>query len=389
MIRNILAAVTLSFALGAGVTACSDRNPSGPVLPSDPANPPAPTAPPTPAPSGMVVSNAGASSVTYVSAVPGTFQTATSAAIHNKTRAGAPRLFQLTGGGFDPIGVAAQVGDELSITVSSDGVVRSSMVTTVPASRAPTIVRTQPTKSSSDVDLNVDLLVVFSEPVNGASITTSSVAFLQAANAVSGTVLLSPDGLTAEFNPSDGLALQTVYSLAISQQVRDLDDDGLEAAFTAVFVTRPALPVGELVFTQLADQQIYRVKTDGTSLVRLTATGKNGNAAWSPDGSRIVFSRHVPGPTNNGWGTADLYLMDADGSNTIRLTSGFQFWSSAWSPDNRTLAVSDEGTYYAEIYLVSADEDGSPPKLLATNARSPAWSPDGKQIAYVETSGDD
>lgn len=374
MINNIFTAATLSVALGAGVMACTDTTPSGP---DDTSLPP---------PSGMVVSNAVAGAVAYVSAAPGTFQNAVSAAIRNDTRAGALLQVQMTDGGFDPVGIDANVGDELSVKVSVvDGGVPPSIATRVPARRPPVVVRTHPSKAGVDVALSAELLVVFSEPVDKSSVTSSSVALLQEANAVNGTVQVSADGLTAAFIPNTPLQLQTTYSMAINQGIRDLDGDALDNASTIAFMTTPAIPAGQLVFSQLSDRQIYRISADGTGLTRLTGTGANYRPVWSPDGRRIAFARHFLGSSNN----SDIYLMDADGSNTVRRTIGTDFWSAAWSPDGRKLAISDEGVYYAEIHLVSADNGGLPPSLLATDARSPAWSPDGKQIAYVRTSGDD
>jgi WD40 repeat protein len=345
----------------------------------------------------MVVSNAlassgSASSVAYVSAVPGTFTfpIAVSAVVRNKTRAGPPRSVQMIDGGFDPIDIDAEVGDELSITVSiAGGGVRPSIAIKVPARRAPTVVRTNPPKDRTDVSLTVQVLAVFSEPVDQSSVTSSSVALLQDGIAVKGSVRVSADGLSAGFITDSPLQLETTYSMVINQGIRDLDGDALDDASTIAFMTEPPTSVGQLVFAQLSDRQIYRTNADGTGLTRLTSAGNNDRPVWSPDGRRIAFAKNIPGPSNRGWGITDIYLMDADGSNIVRRTVDSDFWSAVWSPDGRKLAISDEGIYYAEIYLISADDDGSSPTLLATEARSPAWSPDGKQIAYVHTSGDD
>jgi Tol biopolymer transport system component len=65
---------------------------------------------------------------------------------------------------------------------------------------------------------------------------------------------------------------------------------------------------------------------DGTNPVRLTHTGKDDEASFSPDGTRIVFSsgRDVP--------SGEIYVMNADGSNPTRLTfegGGSPAW---WGP---------------------------------------------------------
>lgn len=60
----------------------------------------------------------------------------------------------------------------------------------------------------------------------------------------------------------------------------------------------------------------------------LTDSSKHENgAAFSPDGSMIVFTK--PGPDN-----LDLFVMDGDGSDTRRLTGGDTGDMFAdWSPD--------------------------------------------------------
>lgn len=113
----------LGVAIGIGVAACSDKNPSAPA--ETDLNPPA----------GMLISNpqvsssagnsiggvislgVSASSVAYISAAPGTFPGGVSVAVRNETRSGPSLSVQLIDGGFDPVGVEARVGDELSLKV--------------------------------------------------------------------------------------------------------------------------------------------------------------------------------------------------------------------------------------------------------------------------------
>jgi len=387
--------IALSVAAAVGAAACSERSPSGPGDTS--------LNPPPAVPAGMVVSNARASSgpagsvelrssltlsantVAYVSALPGTFPGAASVSLRNQTRGTTSQSLQVVDGGFDPVGVNAEEGDELSLRVFDTAGGSTVSAVKVPARRRPGVVRTNPAKGRTDVALNVQVLVVFSEPVDISTVTSSSVTLLKDGSAVPGHVQVAADGLSAEFVPDSPLQSETSYTLVIKESIHDLDGDALADASTVSFLTVAPVPGGQLAFVQSG--QIYRTNADGTRISALTKSGVDGWPAWSPDGRRIAFSRITPFP--NGQSAYDIYLLNADGSNLVQRTAGANYISVAWSPDGQKLAISEEGTAYSDIHIISADDDGARATLLATPARSPAWSPDGKKIAYVRLTGDD
>jgi hypothetical protein len=131
----------------------------------------------------------------------------------------------------------------------------------------------------------------------------------------------------------------------------------------------PADP-GRIVFVR--DGDIHAIRPDGSDLTQLTTTGDTASPAWSPDGSRIAFTR--------GEG-ADLgvHVMYADGTEPIRLAAGSE---PAWSPDATRIAfVGDDGD---GIFVM--DAGGSDVDRLTGPGEpdaSPAWSPDGGRIAFT------
>jgi Tol biopolymer transport system component len=94
----------------------------------------------------------------------------------------------------------------------------------------------------------------------------------------------------------------------------------------------------------ISDGALYRVRPDGSSRRRLVARGCTA-AAWSPDGSRLVFST-VPKtrrPRRYATDRGGVFIARADGTGLERLPPMPDDWQwateLAWSPDGRRLAV--------------------------------------------------
>jgi len=126
---------------------------------------------------------------------------------------------------------------------------------------------------------------------------------------------------------------------------------------------------------------LYVMGTGGNGAFRLTTSGSEevGSQAWSPDGSRIVFTS---------WrdGNAEIYAMNSNGGGVIRLTRNDALdVNPAWSPDGSSIAFcsdrgSTDGVY--DVYRMSA-VDGSAVVKVASAGCDPVWSPDGSRIAYT------
>ncbi len=139
------------------------------------------------------------------------------------------------------------------------------------------------------------------------------------------------------------------------------------------------------ISTRDGDAEVYVMNDDGTEQTRLTHTSAGeGRPQWSPDGSRISF-------ISDRDGNVDLFVMNADGTGPTNLTNDPAFDGAAtWSPDGRWLAfASNRGATGFDIYLIDPDA-GNVTRLTddPSDEAGPARSPDGTQIAFFAGSFD-
>jgi Tol biopolymer transport system component len=122
---------------------------------------------------------------------------------------------------------------------------------------------------------------------------------------------------------------------------------------------------------------------DGGNVKQLTTSNDiERAAAWSPDGKKLAYVRHV------GNENPEIFVMNADGSDPTNLTNDTAYDADvAWSPDGKKLAfASNRSGQGFRVYVMDADGKNVQDVTKEDNPAGfvyPAWSPDGKRIAYT------
>ena len=142
------------------------------------------------------------------------------------------------------------------------------------------------------------------------------------------------------------------------------------------------------------DSHIQRIDVQSKRITNLTtaSNSRDIDPAWSPDGTKIVFSSTRSGidaATNNIW------IMDANGSNLMNLTpndeDGWHDVMPSWSPDGRFITFYRYGNENesSSLWMMNADGSDQEPQLEFSKMADepPLWSLDGEYIAFVH--GDD
>src|SRR6266566_2121669 len=272
----------------AGFAACSDSptgvtsHPSQNLIISNP----------LPSPSGAAVAHSGTmsarvettsrDSVAFVSLPAGTAPEGVRATMRNRAT-GLSATTVLIDGGFDPVMLGAHVGDSIQVAVTdAQNHIVLQLVNVVSSRRPPVVVRTEPPHKKVDVPLNAAIVVVFSEPVNPATVTPASVQLLQSGSPVAGTIRFLDGGRArAALVPNALLATNTPYELVVNRAVRDLSGDPLDAAVDVRFTTGTSVSSGAVAsVTVTPDSATLNV----SQVINLAVTARDaaGNTLVGP-----------------------------------------------------------------------------------------------------------
>jgi len=150
------------------------------------------------------------------------------------------------------------------------------------------------------------------------------------------------------------------------------------------------LPIRSDPGAPTTDSAIFVMNVDDGGPTNITnSLGKiDQDPDWSPDGQKIVFTRHdyKPNDPDKGAASAEIYVINPDGTgNAQQLTNnGEEPRAPAWSPDGTRIAyMCRRGGFDYEICVLNL-EDGTDTQLTINTVvdATPSWSPDGQQIVF-------
>lgn len=144
------------------------------------------------------------------------------------------------------------------------------------------------------------------------------------------------------------------------------------------------------------EYEIFVMTAEGQDATRLTHKDPDAEIlgsvepAWSPDGSRIAFTRTVGSAT--AITVEEVFVMNADGTGAVRLTHSDTPGISlpfaggpTWSADGNRIAFHTFRPGGADIYTMKPDGSDMTPAVTTVGPDLyPAWSPDGTKLTYAE-----
>lgn len=132
------------------------------------------------------------------------------------------------------------------------------------------------------------------------------------------------------------------------------------------------------VYSRDSTSALALINSDGSGFMILDTLSLFSALAWSPDGSTLLFAKHLNYD-------ADVYVRNIFTELTSQLlhyTDDTQIASLRYSPDGRKISYYLYGSS-SRTYLYTMDLSDGNARSVAIDCGDGSWSPDSRQIAYV------
>ena len=294
----------------------------------------------------------------YVAIEPGTVPHGIMATILN-VRSGASVDAAMVDDGFDPVPISAEPGDTLTVSVSrtTGGVLMAKSV--VPAARPPRVVRTRPPRGRTDVAINATIVVIFSEPVDLATVTTGTMRLLKDGTPVPGVIRpLAGSIAGVEFVPARPLASASAYALVLGDGIADQTGDRLADPGSIGFTT-----AGDGVVVTAPDQLTFTVQPSSV-------------VSYATIGPVVVTVRDSLGAVDSTYSDAITLRLghNPGGASLLGQTSAF---AEAGVARMDYLMVAAAGSDYTLVATAGSRSGTSASFTVAPNPWTPVAAPPG------------
>ena len=92
-----------------------------------------------------------------------------------------------------------------------------------------------PANGATGVDRGTAVTIVFSEPLDRATLSTATVRLAAGATPVPSTIAIAADDRSVTLTPSSLLAVNTLYTMTVDAAVTDPGGNGLGTAFVSTW----------------------------------------------------------------------------------------------------------------------------------------------------------
>ncbi len=183
------------------------------------------------------------------------------------------------------------------------------------------------------------------------------------------------------FNPSNSneiVYVQGIISSGKSYLVKRNLITGQETQIISDVWQRPDWSVKDWIVFNHADNQVWKIKSNGDSLTSITTTG-GLNAVWSSDGSKIAYAQEV---------SATIQITDVNG-NYLDSLPFFAVYLSRWSCDGNYICATAHDHINAVYQNVSTGQEVQPTNNTNNNTQITwmDWTPDTKFIIWANPTG--
>lgn len=175
---------------------------------------------------------------------------------------------------------------------------------------APQVSNTTPASNAEGIATNAAVSITFSEPMDPATVTTSTFLVAGTTGPVSGTVTY--DGATATFTPSILLAINSTYTVTITTAAKDLAGNSLATEHRFTFTTgTPVVGQNRLITQGSGDHIAPQSVSDGAGgAIIVWLTGSN-------IGTHDIYAQRVNSAGVSQWAAGGVPISTATGDQEL------------------------------------------------------------------------